>query len=227
MSLWGTLSLACLRSAVLVHLAASSAPGCAGGTRHMSLRGVLSLGASTGPRRASALGCHLHERNRGRPPCSSRGAAIIATHFCYPVGGSGHSSWGTCFLARLSSVPRLCTWPPPRRRAARAGAGMSLRSIFGMQSLLLGHAQSYSVPSSASTGPRRASALGCHLHERGRGRPPCSSLGAAISATHFCYPVGGSGHSSWGICSLARLRSVPRLCTWPLLGAGLRGREQA
>jgi len=73
---------------------------------------------------------------------------VIATHFCYPVGGSGHSSWGTCFLARLSSVPRLCTWPPPRRRAARAGAGMSLRSIFGMQSsLLLGHPQSYSVPS--------------------------------------------------------------------------------
>jgi len=47
-----------------LHLAASPAPGCAGGGGR-ELRGILSPGAITGPFCVSALSCHLHEKGCG------------------------------------------------------------------------------------------------------------------------------------------------------------------
>jgi len=60
-----------------------------------------------------------------------------------------------------------------------------------------------------ATGLRRISALGCHLHERGRGWPPFAVV------RFICYMLGWSGHHLQNSLSLARLKIAPRLCTQP------------
>jgi len=118
---------------------------------------------------------------------------------------SGHNLQSHLSLARLRSAPCLCTRTSPRRWAARAGAGMSFWSI-----TFLG----------VATGLRLVSALGCHLHERGRGWPPFSFRGADDLQPIFmtCMSRGNeariwSGHHLQNDLCLARLRSAPRPCT--------------
>jgi len=129
----------------------------------------------------------------------------IGRIFCSISGWSGHRLQSHLSLARLRRAPCLCTRTSPRRRAARAGADMSFWSI-----TFLG----------VATGLRLGSALGCHLHERGRGWPPFRFRGAddlqPILVT--CMSRGNeariwSGHHLQNDLCLARLRSAPRLCT--------------
>merc|ERR1711920_959860 len=91
----------------------------------------------------------------------------------------------------------------------------SLGSTGGSRSELWG-----AVFFGVATGLRLVSALGCHLHERGRCWPPFSFRGADGLQPIFmtCMSRGNeariwSGHHLQNDLCLARLRSAPRPCT--------------
>merc|ERR1712060_991212 len=143
------------------------------------------------------------------PPSREREVAAghlpIGRILSYMIDWSVYPLQSHLSLARLRSAPCLCTRTSPCRWAARAGAGMSFWSI-----TFLG----------VATGLRLVSALGCHLHERGRGWPPFSFRGAdglpPILMT--CMSRGNeariwSGHHLQNDLCLARLRSAPRPCS--------------
>jgi hypothetical protein len=118
---------------------------------------------------------------------------------------SGHHLKNHLFLAHPRSASCVCTQTSPRRWPARAGAGVSFWDI-----IFLG----------VATWLRRVSALGCHLHERGRGWPPFSYSGAddlkPILVT--CMGRGNearirSGHHPRNDLCLACLKIAPRLRT--------------
>jgi len=82
-------------------------------------KGIIFPGVATGLCLLSALGCHLHERGRGWPPFSYRGAdglqPILVT--CMSRGNeariwSGHHLQNDLCLARLRSAPILCMTAP-------------------------------------------------------------------------------------------------------------------
>jgi len=81
-------------------------------------------GDRTVPRFRTAPGYHLHERGRGWPPFSFRGADDLQPIFmtCMSRGNeariwSGHHLQNDLCLARLRSAPRPCTLTSPRRWA--------------------------------------------------------------------------------------------------------------
>merc|ERR1712060_269605 len=91
----------------------------------VSFWGIIFLDVSTGLCLVSALGCHLHERGRGWPLFSCRGAddlqRILVT--CTSRGNeariwSGHHLQNDLCLGRLRSAPRLCTLTSLRRWAS-------------------------------------------------------------------------------------------------------------
>jgi len=108
-------------SAVSVHPNVSASLCGTGGSMY-DFWSITFLGAATGLRLVSALGCHLHERGRGWPPFRFRGAddlqPIQVT--CMSRGNeariwSGHHLQNDLCLARLRSAPRPCTLRSPRR----------------------------------------------------------------------------------------------------------------
>jgi hypothetical protein len=85
---------------------------------------IIFPGVATGLCLVSALGCRLHERGRGWPLFSFRGADDLQPiRVTYMSRGnetrirSGHHVQSDLCLACLRSAPRLCTLTSPRRWA--------------------------------------------------------------------------------------------------------------
>jgi len=140
------------------------------------------------------------------------GHLSVVRILCCILHWCGHHLQSHLSLARLRSEPCLCIQTSSRRWATRAGAGVSFLGI---------------ILPGVSPGLCLVSALGCHLHERGRGWPLFSCRGAddlqPILVT--CTSRGNeariwSGHHLQNDLCLARLKSAPRLCTLTPRGAG-------
>jgi hypothetical protein len=194
MILWGALSLARLQDrAALVHLAASSALGCAGGIIHeppghpstwrvhmTRLAATLTRGVAVSHLCSSRFFCffappvYVSYRTTDNDTATGGRRRVAPQNAAQESPGGGQDSpepfapsmffnqWAGASmsfqeffsLARPSSAPRLCTWPPPSSLGCAGGGRHELRGI---------------LSPGATTGPFRVFALSCHLHERGRG----------------------------------------------------------